>query len=86
MFEKKNVYVSFSSSLLIHGMIGLLYLHITMVQKESILLLENIEFIEIEADVEVPQEVHMPAQAPPKSVLDFIKMALPVFKKPIENR
>lgn len=82
MFERKNIYITFTTSLLIHAMLGLFYMRVTQVKKESTLFLENIEFIEIEADVEVPQEIYVPAQVLPKSVLDFVKMALPIFKKP----
>lgn len=80
MAEGKNVYVSFISSLVIHSLIFSLYLYLSQARKADTVILENIELIEIEPDVPVVQE--MPRQTPPKSVFEFFKMALPVFKKP----
>ena len=71
------------SSLLFHVILGTSYLYLKHMQDSNMLLLENIEFIEIHPDIVQPaQDICMPKQAPPKNVMDFIKMALPTFKKP----
>lgn len=80
MAETKNVYISFSSSLLIHSLIFGFYLYLNQLRKTNLIILENIELIEIEQDETIVQK--MPRQIPPKTILDFVKMAMPVFKKP----
>lgn len=82
MSERKNVYISFTSSLVIHVFLCIFYLYLSQARKTNMIFLENIELIEIEPDIPIIQEMPRQAQIPPKSVIDFIKMALPVFKKP----
>lgn len=82
MIETRNVYISFTSSFMVHILIFSFYLFLKEAQKANILLLENIELIEIEPDIHVAQQMPIPKQAPPKSMLDFVKMALPSFRKP----
>lgn len=81
MFEKRYVHISFMISILAHSLLFTSYYSYLLKAKEvATTFLENIELIEIEPDILVIQE--MPGQVPPKNVIEFFKMSLPVFKKP----
>ncbi|MBN1621992.1 MAG: energy transducer TonB [Endomicrobiales bacterium] len=74
-YDKRNISVSMIISIIFHLLLYASFLHLKGIQNENMILLEDIEFIEIEADVPIHDVLEIPAQAPPKNVLDFIKMA-----------
>ncbi|GAI25416.1 unnamed protein product [marine sediment metagenome] len=81
MLEKRCVHISFMISILAHSLLFMSYYSYLLKAKEvAVTFLENIELIEIEPDILVIQE--MPGQVPPKNIIEFFKMSLPVFKKP----
>ncbi|MCB4791442.1 MAG: energy transducer TonB [Elusimicrobia bacterium] len=80
-YNNKNVYNAFIISLVLHSFLFFSYFHIRSLEKKNMILLDNIEIIEIEPDAPIQVAQRVPAQTPPKNVLDFIKMAMPSFKK-----
>ena len=83
MYENKNAYISMMISLVIHMGLYFIYLSISDIKADDMILLEDIEFIEIESDKIYSIVPEIPQQVPPKSVLDFVKMAFQILKKPV---
>lgn len=78
---RRNINTSFIISILFHIFLYSSYIYLKQSTPEDLIMLENVEIIEIEPDAPMPPPQVMPAQRPPKNVLDFIKMALPALKK-----